>query len=121
MKKIIPATLILLCVLLAACASPAPTSSAKGTPGIPVTGNEVKVSISGFAFNPATVTIKVGQTVTWTNQDTVAHNVVADDNSWSSPSISQGATYSHTFTSAGTFAYHCSIHPFMKATVIVTP
>ncbi len=121
MKKILPAALLMLTILLTACASPAATSSGRGTPGIPVTGNEAKVSISGFAFNPATITIKVGQTVTWTNQDTAAHNIVADDNSWSSPSIAQGASYSHTFTTTGTFPYHCSIHPFMKATVIVQP
>jgi len=86
-----------------------------------VTGNEAKVTISNFAFDPATITIKAGQTVVWTNHDTAAHTVVADDNSWASPNISKGSTYSHTFTTAGTVTYHCSIHPNMKATVIVQP
>ena len=86
-----------------------------------VSGNEVKVSISGYAFDPATITIKVGQTVTWTNMDSVGHTVVADDKSWFSNDLAQGASFSHTFSAAGTFAYHCGVHPTMIGTVIVQP
>ncbi len=84
-------------------------------------GSQAKVTISNFTFDPTVVTIKAGQSVVWTNQNSVAHTVVADDNSWKSPNIAQGSTFSQTFTTAGTFAYHCSIHPNMKATVVVTP
>jgi plastocyanin len=59
--------------------------------------------------------------VTWTNLDGVAHTVTADDGSWGSGTLGQGATYSHVFTSPGTYTYHCAIHPFMTGTVTVTP
>lgn len=83
------------------------------------------VTIQNMAFSPSVITVKQGSTVTWTNQDTVAHTVTADatgqPNSPASPSIAPGGTYNHTFTSTGTFHYHCKIHPDMTATVIVTP
>jgi len=124
MKKTFFVALAIAAILLAACGPSAPSTSgtgSKGNQGVPVTAGEAKVSISNFAFSPAVITIKAGQTVVWTNEDTVAHNVVADDNSWKSPDISNGATFSHTFTAAGTYSYHCSIHPKMKAIVMVTP
>ena len=122
MKKTLIASLFILAILLSACgAAASPTTSPAGTPVIPQTGSQAKVTISNFAFDPAVVTIKAGQTVVWTNQDSAAHTVVADDNGWKSPTIAQGSTFSQTFTTAGTFAYHCSIHPTMKATVVVTP
>lgn len=121
MRKPIIVILTFLALLLSACGSAPTIAPTTGAPAVPVTGNGAKVTISNFAFDPATITIKAGQTVTWTNQDTVAHTVVADDNSWKSPDINNGASFSHTFTTAGTYAYHCSIHPKMKATVIVTP
>ncbi len=123
MKRTLLAAFAIFTLLLAACGASSPTSSTSGsgTQAVPVTGSAAKVIINNFAFDPATITIKVGQTVTWTNQDTPAHTVVADDNSWKSPDISTGSSFSHTFTTAGTFSYHCSIHPKMKAVVIVTP
>ena len=57
--------------------------------------------------------------MTWTNNGPSVHTVTADDGSFDSGNISVGKTFSHTFQTAGTFAYHCTIHPFMKATVIV--
>jgi len=105
-----------------ATSAPATTIPAASETSVPaVTGGEVKVEISGFAFNPATVTIKVGEKVTWTNQDGAVHTVVADDNSWTSDSLEQGASFSHTFDTAGTFTYICGVHPAMKGTVIVQP
>ncbi len=123
MKKTIFATLFVLVLLLSACSpsSPSPSSSGSATQNVPVTGNEVKVNIQNFAFDPVTVNVKVGQTVTWTNQDNTPHTVTADDKSFASKPLSTGESFSQTFTTAGTFAYHCSIHPNMKATVIVGP
>jgi plastocyanin len=78
------------------------------------------VTISGFAFAPASVTVKVGDTVTWTNKDSVPHTVTAADGSFNSGSLAQGATFSFTFQKAGTFTYRCTVHPTMApATVIV--
>ena len=81
-----------------------------------------KVSIEGFNFSPATIKIKKGTTVTWTNQDSVAHNVHETDGKSGpmSDSLKKGDTYTFTYSETGTFKYICSIHPDMKGTVIVT-
>jgi plastocyanin len=96
------------------------------TPGAPadtkpVAGNAV--AIKGFAFAPAALTVKVGTTVTWTNDDTDAHTVTsqAAGGPLQSQALATGQTFSYTFTKAGTYAYLCTIHPFMVATVTVTP
>lgn len=130
-------TVITLAALLAACApatgsgyAPASATSVPATsaPINPpatsapvVSGSEVKVDISGFAFNPGTITIKVGQTVTWTNNDSVSHNVLADDGSFSSNTLGTGDSFSFTFNTAGTFTYKCGFHANMVGTVIVQP
>lgn len=89
----------------------------------------VPVNIQNFQFNPASVSINVGDTVTWTNKDQDNHTVTADDNSFdSSPGcpgtpascIHPGGTFSHTFTAAGVVPYHCNVHTDMKGTVNVT-
>jgi len=79
-----------------------------------------KVAILNYAFGPQTVTVKVGAVVTWTQQDEDAHTVTADDKSFASSTLANGQTYSHTFTAPGTYSYHCSIHPYMHGTVVVT-
>jgi plastocyanin len=78
------------------------------------------VTIQNFAFNPRTVTVKVGTKVTWTNQDSTAHTVTFDTGDTKSGNIAQGATFEQTFSSAGSLTYHCSIHPSMTGTVTVT-
>jgi len=75
------------------------------------------VAIENFAFSPATITVKAGTTVTWTNRDSAAHTVKSD--SFTSPSLNQGETYSYTFNDTGSFAYTCGVHPAMKGTVVV--
>jgi plastocyanin len=79
------------------------------------------VNISNMAFLPATYTVKAGITVTWTNNDNMIHTVTANDSSFSSGNIPAGGNYSRTFTSPGTYPYHCTIHPGMKGTIVVTP
>ena len=81
----------------------------------------VRVNIKDLAFSPATLRIKVGQTVEWVNGDPLAHTVTADDKSWGSGFLSQGGRYVHRFTAVGSFPYHCEPHPQMKATIIVGP
>jgi plastocyanin len=78
------------------------------------------VSISNFAFAPATLTVPVGTTVTWTNHDEEPHTVVANDGSFHSAGLGTNAAFSNTFATAGTFDYICSIHPSMHGTVVVT-
>lgn len=94
-------------------------SGAVSAPSAPVSTNNVV--ISNFAFGPATITVKVGTTVTWTNKDTDEHTVTAQNGAFNSAPLGTNATYQHTFTKAGTYAYLCTIHPFMTATVVVTP
>jgi len=81
----------------------------------------VSVSIQSFAFSPKTLTIKAGDTVTWTNMDSASHTVTSDPGSseLGSGNLPNGQSYSHTFTQPGTYTYHCAIHPSMTATVIV--
>lgn len=77
------------------------------------------VAISGFSFSPGSITVSVGDSVTWTNSDAQAHTATADDSSFDTGAISNGASKSVTFATAGTFAYHCSIHTQMTGTVVV--
>jgi plastocyanin len=112
MKTKLFTILILASIFLVACGSSA-------TPKPAVSGNGVGINISEFKFDPATITVPIGTSVTWTNQDSADHTVVADDGSWKSESLAKGATFSYTFTNAGTFTYICSIHPTMKGTIIV--
>jgi plastocyanin len=74
-----------------------------------------KVSIAGFAFAPPDLAVKVGDSVTWTNNDNTAHTATADDGSFDCGTIAAGQSFTFTFTTAGTFTYHCKIHPSMVA------
>src|SRR6478735_5759681 len=89
-----------------------------GTNNPPPTATNA-VSIMGMAYSPATLTVTAGATVTWTNNDAMAHTVTADDNSFDSGTINPGGKYSKVFATAGTIAYHCTIHPTMKASIVV--
>ena len=80
---------------------------------------EASVELANFAMNPEEVTIKQGGKVTWTNKDSVEHTVTADKGEFESGQLSEGQTFSRTFDTAGTFAYHCTPHPSMTGTVVV--
>jgi plastocyanin len=98
----------------------APTAE-DGGGGSGGTGPGTQVSMKDIKFNPGTVTIKAGGKVTWTNDDSVGHDVTADDFESGSPGgIQGGSTYSHTFKKPGTYDYVCSVHPGMKGSVKVT-
>jgi plastocyanin len=97
--------------------SPTTATPQPATSAVPASTNEV--TIQNFSFSPATLTIKVGEAVTWTNQDSVEHSATADDGSFDTGSLATGQSGSFTFTTPGTYAYHCGIHPTMKAEIIV--
>jgi amicyanin len=80
------------------------------------------VKIEQFAFGPESITVKVGTMVTWTNGDEDPHTVTSQDKAGplKSATLNKGDTYQYTFTTAGTYAYLCTIHPFMTGTVVVT-
>ncbi len=113
-RNFLPAILIAI-VIISGCAnyggSPAPSAPpAAGANG---------VNIKGFAFSPGALTVKAGTTVTWTNEDSASHTIVSDSGAFSSDSIATGKTFSYTFDTAGTYEYHCGIHPSMKAKIAV--
>lgn len=112
---------LLLGFVLAACGGGTPSEE---SPESPATGDDgattgTEVVISDFAFGPQTLTVDVGTTVTWTNEDAVVHTVTADDGSFDSGNLSTGDTFSQTFDTAGTYSYHCTPHPNMTAEVVV--
>jgi len=116
----------------AATSTVVPDAPATTTPGAPATmaaagdttaapsASTTAVTIKGFAFGPKAATVTVGETITWTNEDGTDHTVSAADGSFNSGDLGEGATFSQTFSAAGTFDYICDIHPGMKASVTVT-
>lgn len=87
--------------------------------GIPAHAQALKVMIDNFTFTPATLTIKVGDTVTWTNRDDIPHTVVSSAGKFRSQALDTDDRFSFTFTEAGDYQYFCSIHPHMIGTVKV--
>jgi plastocyanin len=75
--------------------------------------------IKGFAFQPKSLEVPVGTTVTWTNDDAIQHSVTASDNSFDSGFFTQGGTFSHTFDRPGTYAYYCARHGSMLGEIKV--
>lgn len=116
--------LVLLAVILAVVSAACTAPSGQPAPVVtPAAAGENAILIQNFAFSPATLAIKTGTTVTWTNRDSVTHTIAPDAGApagFGSGSLAPGASYQFTFTSPGTYAYHCSIHPSMKGTVVVT-
>jgi amicyanin len=97
-----------------------PASASATAVDSPASQGGTAVAIADFKFNPATLTVPVGTTVTWTNQDEEPHTLAAKDGSFHSAGIDTHGTYSFTFTTPGSYDYICSIHPFMTGTVVVT-
>ena len=133
MKTTKPIVLIvlLLSVVLTACSTqtqtnsmpemstmpPVQTESAAVTP--PVAVSRAEVTIANFAYSPQSISVKVGTTVTWTNQDSIRHSVTSDTGVFDSGLIGKDATFSYTFNEVGVFPYHCTPHPYMVAIVTV--
>jgi plastocyanin len=115
----------------AAGAAAAAAISVPGTPRATVAAaDQAAVSIvepplkppATWTYEPAVVTVKVGTTVIWTNVGAVAHTVTTDDGkTFDSRVMRPKATFKFTPTSAGTFAYHCTYHRWMKGTLIAVP
>ena len=105
----------------ATTAAPAATSAGGGstTSGAGTPASGTAVAIDNFAFSPATLNAKMGQQVTWTNKQDIAHTVTADGGAFDHQ-MPTGATFSFTFDKAGSFPYHCTIHPSMTATIEVS-
>lgn len=120
-------TLILACIV-AGCTSNQSTSNPQGTTQPTEVTTQApqsesnSIMIEKFALNPVTLTVKPGTRVTWTNRDGVAHTIMSDSGStvqYTSEQLAYGAVYTYTFDQAGTYTYHCSIHPSMKGSIVV--
>ncbi len=86
--------------------------------GTPVTG-VTHMNMQNFAYQMANIQVRVGTTVTWTNQDNVPHSVTFKNGMKDSGLLSQGQSFSYTFNTPGTYQYYCTVHPYMVATVTV--
>ena len=83
-------------------------------------GSQYQVKIDNFSYAPSTLTVRTGTTVTWVNQDDVPHNIVSTEgNTLKSSLLDTDQKFAYTFDKAGTYRYHCFIHPQMLGTVIV--
>jgi plastocyanin len=82
---------------------------------------ETRASIDNFTFKPDTITVPVGTTVVWENDDNIVHTVVSRDGAFRSPALDTEDKFSFAFDKTGTFEYFCSLHPYMKAKVVVAP
>ena len=89
--------------------------SAKDQPS----GATAEVKIDNFSFEPQTLIVTVGTTVTWTNRDDIPHTSVSTEGVWKSKVMDTDETFSYTFTKAGTFPYYCTIHPKMTGRIVV--
>jgi plastocyanin len=109
-------TAVVLALALVACAGGG--GGAVDASPVPTTGVDLPKS---YKFAPAAIVVSAGATVTWTNHDDFTHNVALPDGS-APLTMSPGASVSHTFDTAGEFAYMCSLHPRdMRGRVVVTP
>ena len=104
--------------------TPTPTTAPSPTPTQTSTVAKVKIVEQNgkYSFQPATLSIKMGTQVEWLNTSDAPHTVTSDaaGDFNSTSNITQNQTFKFTFTKAGTFPYHCNIHPYMKATITVT-
>ena len=125
-------------LLLAACSSggatTAPTSAPSAEASVEASADapaaaactkssaagEVAVAIEGFAFSPADISAAVGQTITFTNNDSAPHTATLDDGTCTTPNINNAGSDGLTFNAAGTYPFHCNVHPDMKGTITVS-
>ncbi len=127
MRRILPALCALVALAAAGCGSSNSSSTSSGsssgsasTAAASSSGGGVAIKMQNIAFDPKAVTVKVGQKVTWTNDDSVDHNVTSQSGETiKSDNFGKGGTFSFTPTKAGTINYVCTIHPGMTATLTV--
>src|SRR5260370_31061608 len=104
---------VIIAIVLLLAGSPSVTANAQ-----PSAAN-TEVKIDNFSFGPATITVPVGATVTWTNRDDIPHTVVSTDGAFKSKVRATDETFSYTFANEGTYPYYCSLHPKTTGQVAV--
>jgi plastocyanin len=125
----IASTCLVILLSLSAC-SPNPKATTSQSPVVPSQAvqpqasqqtADVTVKIRNFKFEPANLAIAVGKTVQFINLDEEPHTATATDGAFDSKALDTNETWNYTATKSGTYSYICSIHPFMKGTLTVTP
>ena len=111
--------LIAVSVLLVSGCTKASTSPYGATSAPPAVGQPNTVSMANVAFGPASITVSVGTTITWQNNDGINHTSTSDTGVWDTGTIPPGGSKTTIFNTPGTFPYHCTVHPMMTGTVIV--
>lgn len=110
--------MLFIMIVNGSCSKSSNTPANNGSSGGVVPGS---ITIANMSFGPSSLSVKVGTTVTWKNNDGYAHTVTSDDGtSFNSGNIAGGGSFSYKTITAGTFNYHCSIHAGMTATLTVT-
>jgi len=117
MMRFVSTAVLFMALVVATVTLGAGTTNVNASPEVKPEATEVK--IDNFTFGPATVTIPVGTTVTWTNKDDIPHTVVSTEGAFKSKVLDTDEKFSFTFSKAGSYPYFCSIHPKMTAKVIV--
>jgi amicyanin len=87
----------------------------------PALAEDATIKIANFTFDPPTLTVKAGTTVTWVNADDIPHLVTQKDGKFHSSALDTNDKFSQTFSTAGTVEYYCAIHPKMTGKIVVTP
>jgi plastocyanin len=117
-----PSRLLIATIAAGALFAVASTDALAGKPAIAAAANAANaVEIKNFQFLPPSLTVSVGTTVTWTNDDTSPHTVTEQNKVFRSAALDTGETYSHTFATPGEYVYRCTIHPMMVGKIIVKP
>ena len=107
--------------LTALLAAALPELTAAGVAAVTAAASPATVDIDNFAFTPAALTVTVGTTVTWKNEDDSPHRIGDKDGTFKSAALDTDDTFSHTFAAPGEYPYICTIHPYMVGKIVVKP
>jgi plastocyanin len=116
-----PLAVAVVVAAIALLAAPSRPSSTASGPATVVKGARTKLTIKGYAFMPAALTVKAGTVITVTNQDATAHTATAMHGDFDSGTVAPGKTISFTVRTPGTYSYYCQFHAFMTGTIKVLP
>lgn len=112
------AVLVAIPVIIFAAGDRSDSDGRDATPTV-INAQQVTINISDFKYDPSNVVVPLGTTVTWVNHDSAPHDATDDDDAWRTERLEKDGVGAITFDTAGEYDYHCSIHPYMKATLTV--
>jgi uncharacterized lipoprotein NlpE involved in copper resistance len=112
-------SIVAIILLIVGCNNSSNPTGYNMSPTTPPPPTPNTISIKSFAFSPAVDTISLGTTITWKNNDGVAHTSTSNNGSWDTGSIPAGGSKTTVFNAVGSFPYHCTIHPSMTGIIVV--